>query len=473
MAAPVVAENVFDVILGTYEEFLLGYALQKGKDGQFSLQQFFTNHSHLGSVRCVAAGGKFVASGSVDETIRLFNMRSRSEMGSLMQHEGTINSLQMYKSSHLFSASDDTTVCVWSTGSWQCLKTLRGHKAEVLSLAVHPSGKLLLSVSKDKTLRTWNLVKGRNAYITNIKAVAEFVQWSPDGAYFVIGIGNRLDVYSTEKAGKVHSIDFGKRVGAAAFLSDDVVMLAGEGGNVEVHNVRRKCVYQMFAAHASRVKAMQVVKVPPADDGAFLVTAGSDGSVRVWNVDMENLDASPNLLCEARCGCRITCMAVHSVHEEDSGSRKAKRKKKRKNVAVEGSEQAGEDVGCNDEPVENSEDIEQRLDASGDERTPAEEAKHVSFSEEIETSQYEVDATESGAEKDNDGDDSLNASSNFENEGDDGETGTSNRRSRKRKKKAAKQMSPTVQSSLKGQAVDKAQSKTTPKRKKRKSNNKP
>ncbi|KAL1426982.1 hypothetical protein MTO96_003277 [Rhipicephalus appendiculatus] len=239
MAAPEEAENVFDVILGTYEEFLLGYALQKGKDGQFSLQQFFTNHSHLGSVRCVAAGGKFVASGSVDETIRLFNMRSRSEMGSLMQHEGTINSLQMYKSSHLFSASDDTTVT--------------------------------------RHLRTWNLVKGRNAYITNIKAVAEFVQWSPDGAYFVIAVGNRLDVYSTEKAGKVHSIDFGKRVGAAAFLSDDVVMLAGDGGNVEVHNIRRKCVYQMFAAHASRVKAMQVVKVPSADDGTFLVTAGSDG----------------------------------------------------------------------------------------------------------------------------------------------------------------------------------------------------
>ncbi|KAH7942911.1 p21-activated protein kinase-interacting protein 1-like [Rhipicephalus sanguineus] len=448
MAAPEEAENVFDVILGTYEEFLLGYALQKGKDGQLRLQQFFTNHSHLGSVRCVAAGGKFVASGSVDETIRLFNMRSRSEMGSLMQHEGTINSLQMYKSSHLFSASDDSTVCVWSTGSWQCLKTLRGHKAEVLSLAVHPSGKLLLSVSKDKTLRTWNLVKGRNAYITNIKAVAEFVQWSPDGVYFVIGVGNRLDVYSTEKAGKVHSIDFGKRVGAAAFLSDDVVMLAGEGGNVEVHNVRRKCVYQMFAAHTSRVKAMQVVKVPSADDGTFLVTAGSDGSIRVWNVDSENLDASPSLLCEARCGCRITCMAVHSVHEEDGGPRKAKRKKKRKNVEGNRAE------SCNDELVENSEDVEQRLDASSD----AAEAKHVSFSEEIEISQYEVDAAGGGAEKDDDG--SLN------------EAEKSNRRSRKRKKKAAKQVSPTVESSPKEQAVDKPQSKTTPKRKRRRSSNK-
>ncbi|KAH6943355.1 hypothetical protein HPB50_020225 [Hyalomma asiaticum] len=425
MAAPEDGENVFDVIVGTYEEFLLGYALQKYNNGQYRLQPFFTNHSHLGSVRCVVAGGKFVASGSVDETIRLFNMRNRSEMGSLMQHEGTINSLQLYKSSHLFSASDDATICVWSTGSWQCLKTLRGHKAEVLSLAVHPSGKLLLSVSKDKTLRTWNLVKGRNAYITNIKTVAEFVQWSPDGAYFVIGVGNVLDVYSTEKAGKVHSIDFGKRVGAAAFVSDDVVMLAGEGGNVEVHNIRRKCVYQMFKAHASRVKAMQVVKVPLADDATFVVTTSSDGSIRVWNFDAENLDESPSLLCEARCGCRITCVAVHSVHDEDSGPRKAKRKKKKNNVAEEDNEQAAEDASCSDEK---SEDIQQRLNA--DIHEPAREGKNVSFSEEAETSQYEVDD-----------DGSLNASSNFGSKGDAREAEATNRRSRKRKKKAAKQMS--------------------------------
>lgn len=341
MAAPDDVENVFDVILGTYEEFLLGYALQKDKDGKFTLEQFFTNHSHLGSIRCLASGGRFVASGSVDETVRLFNMRARTEMGTLMQQEGTITSLQFYKSSHLFSASEDKTICVWNTGSWQCLKTLRGHKAEVVSLAVHPTGKLLLSVSKDKTLRTWNLVKGRNAYITNIKAVADLVQWSPDGAYFVVGINNTLDVYSTEKAGKVHSIDFGKRVGAVTFVSDEVVLLAGDGGNVEVHNVKRKCVYHMFTAHANRVKAMQVTK---AQDATFLVTAGSDGSIRVWQVDVEKLDENPELLCEARCGCRITCMAIHSVHEDDSGPRKARKKKRKKSAAAKVDAEGGDEA---------------------------------------------------------------------------------------------------------------------------------
>lgn len=38
----------------------------------------------------------------------------------------------------------------------------------VTCLAVHPSGKMALSVGKDHTLRTWNLVKGRPAYTTNL-----------------------------------------------------------------------------------------------------------------------------------------------------------------------------------------------------------------------------------------------------------------------------------------------------------------
>jgi len=39
----------------------------------------------------------------------------------------------------------------------------------VYSVAIHPSGKLALSAGKDKTLRTWNLMTAKAAYVTNIK----------------------------------------------------------------------------------------------------------------------------------------------------------------------------------------------------------------------------------------------------------------------------------------------------------------
>lgn len=38
----------------------------------------------------------------------------------------------------------------------------------VISFDIHPSNKLALSLGQNKTLRTWNLVKGRPAYTSNL-----------------------------------------------------------------------------------------------------------------------------------------------------------------------------------------------------------------------------------------------------------------------------------------------------------------
>lgn len=41
-----------------------------------------------------------------------------------------------------------------------CVHILGGHKEGVHDVSIHPSGKCALSVSKDQTMRLWNLVEG-------------------------------------------------------------------------------------------------------------------------------------------------------------------------------------------------------------------------------------------------------------------------------------------------------------------------
>jgi len=43
------------------------------------------------------------------------------------------------------------------------MATMKGHKGRVNGLCVHPSGKIAISVGKDKALRLWNLMTGRKA----------------------------------------------------------------------------------------------------------------------------------------------------------------------------------------------------------------------------------------------------------------------------------------------------------------------
>ena len=52
------------------------------------LVQSFADHSHRASIRSVCASGKFMASGSADETIHVYDMKARKESGLLVHHNG-------------------------------------------------------------------------------------------------------------------------------------------------------------------------------------------------------------------------------------------------------------------------------------------------------------------------------------------------------------------------------------------------
>lgn len=189
------------------------------RQGKYSFEQSFTNHAHSSSIRSVSTSNDLVASGGADEVIRLFNLRKRNDVGTLIEQQGTITALEFCNESHLFSGSEDGTICVYDTRSWECLKTLRGHKKSINAFSVHPSAKLLLSVSKDKSLRTWNLVKGRSAYVTNIKADADIVMWTPDGSNFIVATDKKVDVYDVGVGGIIHSFEFEKRISSIVFLN--------------------------------------------------------------------------------------------------------------------------------------------------------------------------------------------------------------------------------------------------------------
>ncbi|KAK4704069.1 platelet-activating factor acetylhydrolase IB subunit alpha, partial [Phenoliferia sp. Uapishka_3] len=71
------------------------------------------------------------------------------------------------------TGSRDKTIKLWDSASGQCLKTLTGHDNWIRALVFHPSGKFLLSASDDKTIRTWDLATGR--CIKTLEAHAHFV----------------------------------------------------------------------------------------------------------------------------------------------------------------------------------------------------------------------------------------------------------------------------------------------------------
>jgi WD40 repeat protein len=61
----------------------------------------------------------------------------------------------------LASGSYDQTVKLWDAGSGKVLQTLKGHSAYVRSVAFSPDGKTLASGSYDKTVKLWDAGSGK------------------------------------------------------------------------------------------------------------------------------------------------------------------------------------------------------------------------------------------------------------------------------------------------------------------------
>ncbi|KAL0255636.1 nuclear distribution protein PAC1 [Cryptococcus tetragattii IND107] len=62
---------------------------------------------------------------------------------------------------YVATGSRDKTIKLWDALSGQCLRTFVGHDNWIRALVFHPTGKYLLSASDDKTIKLWDLVNGR------------------------------------------------------------------------------------------------------------------------------------------------------------------------------------------------------------------------------------------------------------------------------------------------------------------------
>ncbi len=174
-----------------------------------------------GSLKCIAVSGngKYLAAGGMNERIHIFNVKENRTLGELSGHSGAITSLQFVEDSFLISGAEDNTIIIWSCSDWEQVHVLGGHKGCVNGIAVHPTGKLALTVSKDNTMKLWNLVLGRCAFTRRLKGPADNVKWHPSGNYYLLLVSSEVQVYLASDNSCVGTIKFKTRVNQSIFIT--------------------------------------------------------------------------------------------------------------------------------------------------------------------------------------------------------------------------------------------------------------
>ena len=134
---------------------------------------------HSGSVSCIcfSPSGTQLLSGSRDNTLRLWNLRTGMCLKVFSGHLNGINDAIFTSVSTILSASDDTTVKLWDIANAITLMTYVGHKKSVTSLAMSSDSTRLFTGSEDKTVKIWNTITGKSIKILKHDEVVTSVKY--------------------------------------------------------------------------------------------------------------------------------------------------------------------------------------------------------------------------------------------------------------------------------------------------------
>jgi WD40 repeat protein len=208
---------------------------------------------HEKPVSCAAftPDGLRAVSGGDDYTVRLWDLADGRELRKCTGHEAFIYSVAVSGDGRVAaSAAFDRTMRLWDLDSGEELRRLDGHTKFVMSVAFSPDGRRLLSGSLDKTLRLWDRASGRElARFDTDDAGVRCVAFSSDGRFALAG--------SADKAVQLWRLP---PADVLAGKPDDPVGPA-----------------KTFTGHSQLIR-----RVAFSFDGQHVLSAGHDGTVRLW-----------------------------------------------------------------------------------------------------------------------------------------------------------------------------------------------
>lgn len=128
-----------------------------------SIVFLFSSYTLLqASVKDVDSRGNLLITASTDETMRIYNLRTRCDSGVLTKHEGSVTCVRLSQNSkYLISCGEDRAVHIWRCTNWDPVKSFESiHDSTPISADFHPSMKLALTLDIEGNLCMLDLLKG-------------------------------------------------------------------------------------------------------------------------------------------------------------------------------------------------------------------------------------------------------------------------------------------------------------------------
>ena len=224
--------------------------------------------------------GKLVAAGGHDGSVRVWDVTSARELAHL-PGLGVVWSVAFSPDGQqLATGGEDGIARLWSVGSWQELVKMP-HTGIVYTVNFSPGGKRLLTASQDGTARVWDTTGGKLQ--SQLKNSSELwtAEFSPDGRSIVTaGWDGVVRVWNAQTGAERSHMLNNDNVRAVAFNPDGIwLATASDDGTARVWDVEN-------GRELARVQhSGRVLSIAFSPDGKQVVSGSEDGSARVWEAD--------------------------------------------------------------------------------------------------------------------------------------------------------------------------------------------
>jgi serine/threonine protein kinase len=243
-----------------------------------------TGHSDWVNLVVYSPDGRYLASGGDDKTIKIWEVATGKQLRTLTGHSNMVWSVAYSPDGRYLASGDgDNTIKIWEVATGKELRTLTGHSDPVLSVVYSPDGRYLASGSYDKTIKIWEVATGRELRTLAVHTdLVSSVAYSPDGRYLASG--------SWDKTIKIWEVATGRElrtlavhtdlVSSVAYSPDGRYLASGSWDKtIKIWEVATGKELRTLTGHSREV--MSVVYSP---DGRYLASGSGDKTIKIWRV---------------------------------------------------------------------------------------------------------------------------------------------------------------------------------------------